>query len=155
MNFKSYYNYDVYEDGRIFSHYNNRFLKQSINKEGYLNVGLWINNVRVSIYIHRLLGEVFLPNFTNLPTVEHKDQNKLNNSLFNLKWENRSNQNHNKSIQINNTSGVKGVFYNKKNGKWCGCMMINKKRLSREFDTKKKAILYRKELEMLSGLPYF
>jgi len=156
MNFKSYYDYDVYEDGRIWSNKSNIFLKQRLDKDGYQTVGLWIKNVKRKTYsVHRLMGELFLPNFNNLPEIEHKDRNKLNNSLFNLKWETYSNQSHNQKIYSTNTSGVKGVSYNKKNGKWIGSMMINKKRPTRQFKTKEEAILYRKELEVLSKLPYF
>ena len=156
MNFKSYYDYDVYEDGRVWSNKSNIFLKQRLDKDGYQTVGLWIKNVKRKTYsVHRLMGELFLPNFNNLPEIDHIDRNKLNNSLFNLKWETYSNQSHNQKIYSTNTSGVKGVSYNKKNGKWIGSMMINKKRPTRQFKTKEEAILYRKELEVLSKLPYF
>ena len=154
MNFKSYYDYDVYEDGRIWSNKSSKFLTQSI-RNNYMRVTLMINKKRITYSVHRLMGEVFLPNFNNLPTVEHKDQNKLNNSLFNLKWENLSNQSHNRGSMCNNTSGVKGVSYNKQSGKWIGRMMINGVRKQKYLDTKEKAILYRRELEVLSGLSYF
>ena len=155
MNFKSFGDYDVYTDGRVWSNKSNRFLKQKMNRYKYMEVSLRINKKRINKSVHRLLGELFLPNFNNLPTVEHKDQNKLNNSLFNLKWENRSNQQHNRGSMCNNTSGVKGVSYNKQSGKWIGRMMINGVRKQKYLDTKEKAILYRKELEVESGLPYF
>ena len=120
-----------------------------------MEVSLRINKKRINKSVHRLLGELFLPNFNNLPEIDHKDRNKLNNSLFNLKWETKSNQTHNQKISSTNTSGVKGVCYSKKHGKWIGSMMINNKRKQKQFDTKEKAILYRRELEVLSGLPYF
>ena len=156
MNFKSFGDYDVYTDGRVWSNKSNKFLKQRLDKDGYQTVSMCIKNVKRKTYsVHRLMGVVFLPNFNNLPQIDHKDRNKLNNSLFNLKWETLSNQTYNQKICSTNKSGVKGVFYNKKNGKWRGCMRINKKLIYREFDTKEKAILYRRELEVLSGLPYF
>jgi len=154
MSFKSYYDYDVYEDGRIWSNKSSKFLTQSI-RNNYMRVTLMINKKRITYSVHRLMGEVFLPNFNNLPTVEHKDQNKLNNSLFNLKWENLSNQSHNRGSMRNNKSGVKGVSYHKRKGKWMGYMMLNGKNALKRFDTKEEAILYRRELEVLSGLSYF
>ena len=154
MNFKSYYDYDVYTDGRIWSKKRNIFLKQSLHNK-YMYVCMFINNKKIKKNIHRLMGELFLPNFNNLPEIDHKDRNKLNNSLFNLKWGSKSDNRHNKGIMSTNTSGYKGVHYDKISRKWIGRMTINNKRKQKQFDTKKKAILYRRELELLSGLPYF
>lgn len=36
MMYKEYYNYLVYEDGRLFSKYCNRFLKGDLTKHGYI-----------------------------------------------------------------------------------------------------------------------
>lgn len=40
--------------------------------------------------VHNLLAKAFIPNPKNYPLVMHLDNNKLNLSLFNLKWGNSS-----------------------------------------------------------------
>lgn len=45
--------------------------------------------------VHRLVAELFIPNSNNLPIINHKDENKLNNNADNLEWcENDYNQNY-------------------------------------------------------------
>ena len=113
-----YYGYRVFENGVIFGKKSGKPLKPHLNNRGYLQVRLTINGEGITKKVHRLVAEVFLPNYYRLPTVDHKDRNKLNNSLFNLKWEDRRGQGVNKGIQSNNTSGFKGVTFHKGGGKW-------------------------------------
>lgn len=63
-----------------------KILKPFKNKDGYLIVGLCINGKKTNFQIHRLVAEIFIPNPNNLPQVNHKDENKLNNSVDNLEW---------------------------------------------------------------------
>ena len=37
-------------------------------------------------YVHRLVAQAFLPNPNNLPVVNHKDENPLNDVVTNLEW---------------------------------------------------------------------
>jgi len=74
--------YTLSEDGRVFSHKRQRYLSQWLNSSGYLTTKI---GCRTSS-IHRLLALNFIPNPDNLETVNHRDLNKLNNSLDNLEW---------------------------------------------------------------------
>ena len=55
-------------------------------RNNYLFVNLYKNGKRKLYDIHRLVAQAFLPNPDNLPVVNHKDENKLNNNVENLEW---------------------------------------------------------------------
>lgn len=61
-------------------------LKQRINKDGYRVVQFSKNGKIRNHFIHRLVAEAFLENPNNLPYINHKDENKLNNIPENLEW---------------------------------------------------------------------
>ena len=63
-----------------------KFISPADNGTGYLFVYLWKNNKSYRKYVHRLVAETFIPNPENLPEVNHKDNNKRNNSVGNLEW---------------------------------------------------------------------
>jgi len=53
---------------------------------GYKCVNLFKDGCSRTINIHRLVAEVFLPNPHKYSVINHKDENKSNNSLSNLEW---------------------------------------------------------------------
>lgn len=55
-------------------------------KQGYPCVTLSKNGVYKRFLIHRLVAQAFIPNPNNLPCVNHKDENPLNNNVENLEW---------------------------------------------------------------------
>ena len=61
-----------------------RVLKQGLNGTGYFRAYFILNRVRFSLFIHRLVAEHFIENPNNLPIINHKDGNKLNNNLYNI-----------------------------------------------------------------------
>lgn len=79
--------YKISSFGRIISKYKGwKEKRPSLQKSGYLYVDLYINHEKRRSSIHRLVAEVFIPNLENKPQVNHKDGNKLNNSVSNLEW---------------------------------------------------------------------
>lgn len=63
-----------------------KILKPGTDKDGYLQVGLYKNGKRKTYKVHRLVAEAFIQNPDNLPEVNHKDENKLNNNVENLEF---------------------------------------------------------------------
>lgn len=78
--------YAVAENGQVWSHRSNKFLKPSKLPNGYLQVGLSKDGKQKRFFVHRLVAMAFIPNPDNLPQVNHKDENKLNNCIDNLEW---------------------------------------------------------------------
>jgi hypothetical protein len=59
--------------------------------------------------------------------VDHIDNNSLNNRIENLRPANRSEQCCNTRLRKNNTSGIKGVSFDKNRNKWIVAVAKNKK----------------------------
>lgn len=67
-----------------------RVLKPYVTKDGYLKVNLYdLAGKYKKFFVHRLVADAFLPNPNNLPEVNHKNLNKLDNSTDNLEWVSR------------------------------------------------------------------
>lgn len=86
-------NYTVQENGDVISHYTGEPLKvitYKKNKQGksviYPRVSLKYKGKTKKFALHRLIAMVFIPNPYNLPHVNHKDGNRLNNHVDNLEW---------------------------------------------------------------------
>lgn len=94
--------YAVTSCGKIWSYKNKKFLKQALHNEGYLIVNLSKNGIQKNHYVHRLVACAFIDNPDSLKHINHKDENKSNNSINNLEWcDSKYNNNygtHNKRI---------------------------------------------------------
>ena len=75
-----------------------KLLKNKDNGNGYLICSLSKNGIVKNKYIHRLVAEAFIERADGLYEVNHKDENKKNNSVDNLEWCDR---------KYNNTYGTK------------------------------------------------
>jgi len=84
----------------------------SLDKHGYLQVTIDKKSYRV----HRL---IYLMHFGQLPEfLDHIDNNKLNNKIDNLRPATKIQNAHNQTLSKNNTSGIKGVYWEKERNKW-------------------------------------
>lgn len=63
-----------------------RLLTERDNGHGYKSVMFCKNHKLYHKYVHILVAEAFIQNPSNLPYVNHKDENKGNNCADNLEW---------------------------------------------------------------------
>lgn len=106
MEYKTFYNYDVYDDGRIFSHYQNRFLNIKPDTHGYIVGTFYVEGKPKKIKVHRLVAKLFLGEpFEGKTLINHIDGNKQNNSVSNLEWcDYLENNSHARRIGLNKIS---------------------------------------------------
>lgn len=92
-----YENYLISNQGRVkrlsyVNTNNNRRMKEkilagSLHSDGYIYISILLGNSKYrQISKHRLVAQTFLDNPNNFPEINHKDGNKLNNSVENLEW---------------------------------------------------------------------
>lgn len=133
--------YMTYEDGKLFwriSPSNRAPVGAEVgylHLDGYRRVGFR----GVKYRVHRL---IFLYHHGYFPEngIDHVNRMRDDNQIENLREASHSCNMRNAGTRINNTSGIKGVYYNKAHGKWRGQILINgqNKHLG-SYDTKLEA----------------
>jgi len=120
LNIDGYDNYQVSNFGRIRNCTTDRILKGSVDARGhgYKNVSLYKDGKKKSHCIHQLVANEFIEKPDGKNYVDHIDKNRLNNIVENLRWVSSSENNRNRSMMTNNTSGFKGVCYYKHKNKY-------------------------------------
>lgn len=119
---KQYENYSINEHGEVRNNTTGKIKKPFLNKSnGYFTVDLWKDNKSFKVTIHRLLAEAFIPNPEGKPTVDHKDGNRQNNSLENLRWATYAEQNSRFGVVGVRSQRIKVTHYVEKRKKRGGC----------------------------------
>jgi len=111
-----YEEYQVSDQGRVRNS-REMILKQSIKKSprsktSYQRVNLCKDGIVKNFFVHRLVCIAFLPNPENKRTVNHLDENGLNNCLTNLEWATDSEQQIHSPSPIG-ASGHRNIHINK------------------------------------------
>lgn len=94
-----------------------------LTKDGYINVEI----LGITYSAHRL---AWFYHYGVWPgeDIDHKDRNRINNAIRNLRDVSRSTNLFNRGMMRNNTSGVRNVYRSKKRKKWVVNKNINNKR---------------------------
>lgn len=129
MNKKAFTELFYYKDGILYNKKaRGKVLKDSpagtLNSKGYLQTR--INN---KMYLnHRIIWILHNYDINSDILIDHKDVNKINNFIDNLRIATYSENNVNKKICTRNKSGVKGVYFDVTLNKWCAQISFNGKR---------------------------
>ena len=115
---ENYDNYVVSSFGRVKNTKTGKVLKASDNGHGYLKCKLYDDVIKKSHQVHRLVACAFIDNPDDKLCVDHKDNNKANNHVSNLRFATSKENNQNSSIRLDNISKVKGVPFHKRVKKW-------------------------------------
>jgi len=108
--------YKISNLGNICSLRSKTLLIPVLNKKtGYYYVSLYKNKKYEKKYIHRLVATSFIFNKYNFSIVSHKDENKANNNINNLKWISDKQQKNLNQLTIDNTHIKKVIQLDKNN----------------------------------------
>jgi len=138
MEINGYEDYLIYQDGRVYSKKSNIYLKHKCTAMGYYKVDLCKNGKHKHFFIHRLIALYYIPNPDNKPNIDHKDRNRKNNNISNLRWATQKENMNNKNKRNDNTSGHTNISYIK-NRYW----RYRKGKHQKYFKSKIDAICYK------------
>ena len=91
----------------------------TIHATGYRMIGIKGKNYRAHRLIYQMFNEQWdITDTSQDNSIDHKDRDKLNNNIDNLRVATHSQNAANRSQQNNNTSGTTGVYWDKPTEKW-------------------------------------
>lgn len=115
-----------------------------IDSLGYPSTGIGRENIRM----HRF----FVEDVQDGMVIDHINRNKMDNRVKNLRICTQKENVHNSTIRKNNTSGVPGVFFDKRAGRWRAQIYENgKSKHIGIYDAYEDAVAARKKAEKEMG----
>lgn len=82
--------YQVSNFGRAFSKLKNKIKPLDINNYGYARLQCYDGKRREKLFIHQLVGKLFVSGYQEGYVIDHIDGDKSNNIYTNLQWVSRS-----------------------------------------------------------------
>ena len=110
--------YKISPDGQVLNVQTGNLLKGNVNSHGYMVFSLTKGGQKKDCKLHRLLALTFIPNPNNYDCINHKDGNKLNNSLDNLEWCTKGYNNFHARTVLNTDTNEKPVCQTTINGEF-------------------------------------
>ncbi|HAW5390785.1 TPA: HNH endonuclease [Escherichia coli] len=97
----------------------------STRNDGYLHVGF----MKKLHMVHRIIWEMHNGKIPDGMEIDHVNHNKMDNRIENLRLVRHGSNQRNKSKQGNNTSGVTGVTWSRRDKKWIAQIMVERKNI--------------------------
>lgn len=141
----------------IFTHLNPKGRGVKVgDKAGYVDTkGYNIITYKCKQYRAARVAWFYMTGKWPINEIDHKDTNPSNDVFSNLREATSTQQKINRNIRSDNTSGVKGVSYDKKRNKFEAYIFVNKKKVNLGvFNTKEEATLTRKLAEKTTYRDY-
>lgn len=125
--------YSATRDGHIYSKKSKKFLKETVGADGYARITVSIKGHVSTHLVHRLVATAFIKNPCNYSEVNHRDEDKLNNTVENLEWcTSKYNSNYgNRKYNLSKTRcdksilGQCGVGFHKRDKVWFANIRVN------------------------------
>ena len=107
----SFPNYTITEEGEVRNIKRDMVRKQIVNGYGYKQLSLCNKGVQITSCIHRLIYECFVMKDGDVmpEIIDHKDNNKLNNNISNLRPSTLQENSRNRVMKHNKQSGHKNI----------------------------------------------
>ena len=82
--------YQISNLGRVFSKYKNKIKALDINSYCYARLQCYDGKRKTKLFIHKLVGQLFVSGYKEGYVIDHIDGDKSNNIWTNLQWVSRS-----------------------------------------------------------------
>ena len=150
--YEGLYSFDL-NNNMIYSHYSNKYLKPTIENDGYIRITFYKNDKLKHFQYHRLVYEY---NIGKIPTgliIDHIDGNKQNNNIDNLRLCSQSQNCMNCKTKKNNlSSGYKNITLTKCNTYLVRIWKNNIVKYCKTFKTLEDAIINRDiQMKLIHG----
>lgn len=124
---KGFENYAISNGGIVINIKTGKEIKQRTNKYGYKRVNLYANSKMKVVNTHKIVANAYLDKIENKNSIDHINGDKTDNRVSNLRYCNASENMRNSAISSRNKSGIRGVNFHKKTGKYRASICHNNK----------------------------